>query len=162
MPAAEHGLGTVLWRAAEHPLSTRTRPQPPAGPVGQKEHREAEGWAPGQPALLVGDPARSRGLELMITAVLSNPGHPMVLWFYDGHIPGLVEFGLPPSCGTRAVRGDEMRASRASPLLSCCISRLTSLGLIRGEMDQQESLTKTDFSPAHILLAHSKHWMIFM
>lgn len=44
-----------------------------------------------------------------------------------GHSPGLVEFVLPSSREIRAARGDEMRASRASPFLSCCISRLTSL-----------------------------------
>jgi len=36
----------------------------------------------GQPVLLVGDPARSRGLELMIAVVLFNPGHSMILWKY--------------------------------------------------------------------------------
>ena len=45
----------------------------PAGIQGQA------GCGSGQPGLLVGDPAHSRGLELVITAVLSNPGHPMIL-----------------------------------------------------------------------------------
>jgi len=45
----------------------------PAGIQGQA------GCGSGQPGLLVGDPAHSRGLELMSTVSLFNPGHSMVL-----------------------------------------------------------------------------------
>jgi len=37
------------------------------------------GCGSGQPGLVVGDPAYSRGLKLDITAVLSNPGHSVIL-----------------------------------------------------------------------------------
>ena len=36
------------------------------------------GCGSGQPGLVVGDPAHSRGLELMSTVVLFNPGHSML------------------------------------------------------------------------------------
>ena len=36
----------------------------------------------GQPDLVVGDPAHSRGVEMVIVVVF-NPGHSMILWFYD-------------------------------------------------------------------------------
>ena len=42
------------------------------------------GCGSGQPGLLVGYPARSRGLELVIIVVLFNPGHSMILQF-DSH-----------------------------------------------------------------------------
>jgi len=45
----------------------------PAGIQGQA------GCGSGQPGLLVGDPAHSRGLELMSIGVLFNPGHSMIL-----------------------------------------------------------------------------------
>jgi len=45
----------------------------PAGIQGQA------GCGSGQPGLLVGDPAHSRGLELMSTVVLFNPGHAVIL-----------------------------------------------------------------------------------
>ena len=39
------------------------------------------GCGSGQPGLLVGDPAHSRGLELMSIVVLFNPGHSVILWY---------------------------------------------------------------------------------
>jgi len=45
----------------------------PAGIQGQA------GCGSGQPGLVVGDPAHSRGLELMIIVVLFNPGHSVIL-----------------------------------------------------------------------------------
>jgi len=46
----------------------------PAGIQGQA------GCGSGQPGVLVGDPAHSRGLELMSMVGLFNPGHSMILW----------------------------------------------------------------------------------
>jgi len=46
----------------------------PAGIQGQA------GCGSGQPGLLVGDPAHSRGLELMSIVGLFNPGHSVILW----------------------------------------------------------------------------------
>jgi len=43
------------------------------------------GCGSGQPGLLVGDPAQSRGLELDGTVVLFNPGHSIILWFTCVH-----------------------------------------------------------------------------
>jgi len=40
------------------------------------------GYVSGQPGLRVGDPAHSRGLELMIIVVLFKPGHSMILLKY--------------------------------------------------------------------------------
>jgi len=45
----------------------------PAGIQGQA------GCGSGQPGLLVGDPAHSRGLELISIGVFFNPGHAMSL-----------------------------------------------------------------------------------
>jgi len=45
----------------------------PAGIQGQA------GCGSGQPGLLVGDPAHSRGWNEMSIVVLFNPGHPVVL-----------------------------------------------------------------------------------
>ena len=42
-------------------------------------HLSQAGCGSGQPGLLVGDPAHSRGLELVITVLLSNPGHSVIL-----------------------------------------------------------------------------------
>ena len=39
------------------------------------------GCGSGQPGLLVGDPAHSRGLEMMSIVVLFNPGHSMIKEF---------------------------------------------------------------------------------
>jgi len=55
----------------------------PAGIQGQA------GCGSGQPGLLVGDPAHSRGLELMIIVVLCNPGHAVIL----GNLFGRFLFG---------------------------------------------------------------------
>ena len=44
------------------------------------------GCGSGQPGLLVGDPAHSRGLELMIIVVLFNPGHSVMFVVYPALI----------------------------------------------------------------------------
>ena len=40
----------------------------------------------GQPGLVVGDPAHSRGLELMVVVVLFNPGHSMIGSMKEGRL----------------------------------------------------------------------------
>ena len=49
------------------------------GPNGALWALMAPYGSSGQPGLLVGDPAHSMGLELMVIVVLFNPGHPMLL-----------------------------------------------------------------------------------
>jgi len=69
---AAHNLHPVLEMAKEVAQGGCGCPIP-GGIQGQA------GCGSGQPGLLVGDPAHSRGLELMSIVVLCNPGHSMVL-----------------------------------------------------------------------------------
>jgi len=46
------------------------------------------GCGSGQPGMVFGDPAHSRGWNSMIIVVLFNPGHPVILWSLAVSSPG--------------------------------------------------------------------------
>ena len=75
-------MSTSYWEEVFHTEGGDTLEQVAQGGCGCPIPGGIQGQAgcgSGQPGLLVGDPAHSRGLELMGIVVLFNPGHSVVL-----------------------------------------------------------------------------------
>ena len=67
------------WRGREVSIILIYRWESGRLTVWKKKQGQA-GCGSGQPGLLVGDPAHSRGWNWMSTVVLFSPGHSMILW----------------------------------------------------------------------------------